>query len=803
MKLLRWIVLRPAAFALIGLTVGALVVFALGGIALMLSGTSQGYAYVVFLAILMLIWILASFRYVRPWSLTVRQLSAAKISARKIALSLPSGDGDPGAQTNGLITQGTSIQEWKSWFRDNTTLGNLWRQFLDTVKERANGTGWGWPVPVAGDFLTLDEVLDNRRSKLPNALAGVFTATGLLGTFVGIAIGLMGIDLGADSSQRLDAIDELVRGMSTAFHTSIIGIALSITWLVFWRYLDRRLETNLDVFIQEVEKLIPVEDPYALVGRAVTSVERLDEIAEAAKGIKASVQSLGDDLSGAFEEHLRKHVAEPIKSLDVKLENRQVEVLESMVASFQNSLSAAVDKNANAFAKALRTATDHQVDAAKRLKRFFDRLDQVADTQTSLLTRTKEVAETFGFGLSRLVEAQEAIERAGAIAERIMADAEKLFEAQQESAKTQAEMVERLERDLGDLTSNLSEKVQEFRLLSAEKIGEVFHAFDSELAKVTDHLGGTMHELRDVAEVLLQNTQELPEAVKALDETTTGAVGALDRAIREASESGAAQQRSVESATQNFDAASERLGERLEEGLDKVREVFGTLPVLAGTVDDSSRRVAGEIEKLDVRLASLAGRAEQLGIQVSDELGDTQSRLRSVAKTLLRIPQELPHAVEQLRKATGEAAATLDQAASKLAQSGTAQQESLRSGAQLFDQASKRMGEGLEEGLGRVREAFDALPDLTQQVNTGNKEVVGAIKQLGGRLDSLARKAREFEGQVLLALQEIAAAGRNGSSRKTEARRSATGSPRPAEGDDSARESSSEKGRRRSWWRRG
>ena len=40
------------------------------------------------------------------------------------------------------------------------------------------------------------------------------------------------------------------------------------------------------------------------------------------------------------------------------------------------------------------------------------------------------------------------------------------------------------------LTSELGEKILEFRGLAAEKIGEVFHAFDSEMGKVVDHLGG-------------------------------------------------------------------------------------------------------------------------------------------------------------------------------------------------------------------------------------------------------------------------------------------------------------------------
>ena len=59
---------------------------------------------------------------------------------------------------------------------------------------------------------------------------------GLLGTFVGIAIGLAGIPDGTSggvpSAEDLSqSINTLMGGMSTAFSTSIIGITGSIWWL--------------------------------------------------------------------------------------------------------------------------------------------------------------------------------------------------------------------------------------------------------------------------------------------------------------------------------------------------------------------------------------------------------------------------------------------------------------------------------------------------------------------------------------------------------------------------------------------
>src|SRR5688500_9261121 len=67
---------------------------------------------------------------------------------------------------------------------------------------------------------------------------GIMTSLGILGTFVGIVIGLLGFDVNAIDT----SITVLLGGMKTAFVTSLVGMACSIAFkaLDAWRFAPAR-----------------------------------------------------------------------------------------------------------------------------------------------------------------------------------------------------------------------------------------------------------------------------------------------------------------------------------------------------------------------------------------------------------------------------------------------------------------------------------------------------------------------------------------------------------------------------------
>lgn len=69
----------------------------------------------------------------------------------------------------------------------------------------------------------------------------VLTSLGVLGTFIGIMVGLDGIDakLEGDTAQTFGAVKDLLGGMSTAFITSIVGLLSSLMLLIVLSVCDK------------------------------------------------------------------------------------------------------------------------------------------------------------------------------------------------------------------------------------------------------------------------------------------------------------------------------------------------------------------------------------------------------------------------------------------------------------------------------------------------------------------------------------------------------------------------------------
>jgi hypothetical protein len=93
----------------------------------------------------------------------------------------------------------------------------------------------------------------------------VLTALGILGTFWGISVGLTGLGQlsGLDSSSMIRVIQPLLKGMSTAFRTSLLGIGSAIVFILLERILAARCQATLTRLQQRLDRLCILGKPEA------------------------------------------------------------------------------------------------------------------------------------------------------------------------------------------------------------------------------------------------------------------------------------------------------------------------------------------------------------------------------------------------------------------------------------------------------------------------------------------------------------------------------------------------------------
>jgi ABC-type transporter Mla subunit MlaD len=515
-------------------------------------------------------------------------------------------------------------------------LPDAWTRFVKAWRNSVQSNEPMGPGSISPEeYFTQEVVLGKKNRGIPEALPGVFAGLGLLGTFIGITVGLDSIDINpGDPGRLMDGVTGLMDGMSAAFTTSIYGITFSLAWLLIFRSVRHQLQVNLRLFTQSVARAFPCEDPQTTLLRIATSSER----------VQASLQTLGDDIAEAMDRAMRSSVTPALESmslamtgLSAQLSEREFEGMEKIVENLRSSLSASVTEDLGRFAEALTDAADHQKQVSTDMEVFFGRLTEVGLAQTEMLEKTAEVSGTFGEGLESLESAQEAIRQVSTGVSEMMSSAAVLFE----EARTQAdsyreaagsihellagqletteqhvkgvfEFWESFDDKLEGMSAKMNDSLSELVGFSADKIREIFEAFDSEMATIVEHLGGTLAELRVTTEDLPSASQKIATSVAEIPTALTSASQGFRDLIEQSQKATESSEGSLKALASELDKVTQRTTGDLAAFSAELRKTtsdsatsLATLTESLPTISATSKDLAAEFGKTNAQLVSL------------------------------------------------------------------------------------------------------------------------------------------------------------------------------------------------------
>lgn len=134
-------------------------------------------------------------------------------------------------------------------------LADAFRRYRLRMRRLAAGNGYTGACGLE-EYINEDLLDRVSSSHFNSGMAGTLTGLGILGTFLGLALGL-GSFQGDDIYTISDNVGPLLMGMKVAFHTSVYGIFFSLVFNFIYRAVMadayERLGTFLDVFRQCVQ----------------------------------------------------------------------------------------------------------------------------------------------------------------------------------------------------------------------------------------------------------------------------------------------------------------------------------------------------------------------------------------------------------------------------------------------------------------------------------------------------------------------------------------------------------------------
>lgn len=257
--------------------------------------------------------------------------------------------------------------------KSDKTLKNIWNEFDESLikKQTLDGKLLIRNSIDSEYFFNKDTMISHIGSKLYSAIPGVLLGIGLLGTFFGLYVALVQLNVG-DAEQLSDSIKLLINMAGVKFAASIWGLFLSILFTLFDKVLEFGLDSKLEKIQKDINEMFQRE----------TAEQNLDKILveneQQTKALNGLATSLTEKISAEFNSIL----IPKIDSINEHFSN--------LPNNISSSISKSLEKPLQNISDTVKNITTNQAEQSTQaletlITKFVDKLDSVAGSQGEML----------------------------------------------------------------------------------------------------------------------------------------------------------------------------------------------------------------------------------------------------------------------------------------------------------------------------------------------------------------------------------------------------------------------------------
>ena len=467
------------------------------------------------------------------------------------------------------------------------SLGDVYKKTINITTPDGNKTN----IPSSSYFN--DENVSKMHKlnlRMLDTASGTLVGLGLLGTFLGLTVGIAGFD-SSDSSNIQQSIQNLLGGMSTAFSTSLLGMLCSLIYTAIDKTMRNKLHKNIysfterlddnyyidDIKLQEINQKALVESMiHAIrsefdgklmysnesgekvsIGNAIREI--LTENAEQSKALKSFSTDLAIELNNGFDEVLSRQMQQKIlplmESVDATTKSviEHIDQMASTVASpasgmmesvvdelkksmgaiideFKTNLSGSTTSQLEALALQLGTASQTMGDFPKNMENISHTLQVTIDEVKNAIAEISKTSATANSTAMQQMQEQIAF-ATGSISNAISEVKEVMSGITQSSQEQSNQMVAKL--------ADATEKMGTFL---DNTIVSLSSSVQNSMKSITDDVSSKQADLIALQEDTTTQTKKLLEAFNAgldrlekMNEYITGTMNGFKQAQGEIS----------------------------------------------------------------------------------------------------------------------------------------------------------------------------------------------------------------------------------------------------------------------------
>lgn len=531
------------------------------------------------------------------------------------------------------------------------------------------------------------------------SVPSILVAIGVLGTFVGLVIGLKGLDIDTNDTAVLkQGINQLIGSASIAFTTSVWGVFLSLVAGVVERGLERRAHTSVDKLNVQLARMFPVVSNE----QSLLHIEDYSEQSKSAlqtlhekigTELQKSVTNMGEQMQAALSSTLNSIMKPAIDSLVSNTQQQSSQVLEGLMTEFMAGMRQAGQAQTQEMNGAAQAMQDSMQQISEQLHQVFERLNVQQDEFLAKSTEQQNQQQA---------QQQELQENLVAMLQQQQAKQEDWAKENQQHAKAthqqHQELINSVSTQQQGLIQQLTAQQQEAQQhadtrekLRQEQVSTTIQELGKEQA-------GLLAELAEFSRNSAEQNRLLVEHHKQLS-------GHLEQAIK-----------GMEGSSRNLESTSQQLG------------------LLSSNTRTATTELAGALDLLNTGLA----KTNEENSQLAEHLTQQSQQLRSLQDNLLETANELKKTAESANQGFNQLE---EQQKSFLRGLGEEFAETLEVFTDQVQGLEKQTEEWLRAYSNEVNnQTIERMQVWNQQTIAFAEEMKGAVSMISDLVDDIEQK---------------------------------------------------------------
>lgn len=383
---------------------------------------------------------------------------------------------------------------------------HLWLEFDETLVD--DGSSVTNTVPAA-EFFGPDQIgHDLISNRLLSATPAILTALGLLGTFIGLSVGIGGLNLSpsADVEDLRLGIETMVAGAALGFTTSVWGVLMSLVVNVAHRMTASRFSEKARTLTRIIDGIFtqrsPEQSMVHIEAHTKESAESLTELHEKIGAqLQEAVAGISADMQSAVAKAIETSMTPSLEKLAEQTANQSAEVFDALIGKFSDGLRHLGESQAEQLAAASSS--------------LQGRVDQLSEETARQAQANSAQAERFREQLTSVTE----------LAESLASTLQGSITAISSHLDSSAASIEAASGNLSSSAQQLAEIAQSFtstgdRLTAAlDASVSVHEKLEQAQAQATKSLQSYSERLASISEAALEIASEITASATSATET--------------------------------------------------------------------------------------------------------------------------------------------------------------------------------------------------------------------------------------------------------------------------------------------